>query len=189
MSKIKEISNVIVSAMLIMSTMISTNAATKSNKVTTAGLNKTKVVMLVHEKYKLKSTNTKKATDFKSSKKNVAKVSKNGTVTALKSGKTTITAKIGNKKVKSVITVEAPHPSKGRVVLTLAKNKATVKFKNTTFKVKNWSSEDKNIATVDKNGKITGKSVGITSVVAVINKSKYAIIVEVVKDGSAIILK
>ena len=70
-------------------------------------LNKTKVVLKVGQKKKLKVKYSKKKVKWSSSKKKIATVSKKGVVRAKKPGKTTITAKIGKKKFKCKVTVKA----------------------------------------------------------------------------------
>lgn len=52
-------------------------------------------------------------------------------------------------------------------------------IKGTKSKVK-WSSNDKNIASVSKTGKVTAKSVGSTSITAIVKKKQYACVIEVV---------
>lgn len=76
-------------------------------------LNKKKVTLKVGNKIKLKTTITpKKATQkslqWSSSNKKIVKVSKKGTIKALKKGKATITVKIKgtNKKAKCIVTVK-----------------------------------------------------------------------------------
>lgn len=68
-------------------------------------LNKSKQTMEVGQKVKLKVKNYKKKVKWSSSKKKVAQVSKKGVVKAKTPGKTVITAKAGNKKMKCKITV------------------------------------------------------------------------------------
>lgn len=56
---------------------------------------------------RLSVNGTKKKVRWVSSKKSVAKVNRNGKVTALKEGKTVITAKVGKKRMKCKVTVTA----------------------------------------------------------------------------------
>ena len=75
-------------------------------------LNKKKVVLVVGSKIKLKVLNNKKKVKWSSSNKTVAPVTKKGVVTAKKKGIATITAKIGKKKYKCKVTVNAkPAPT------------------------------------------------------------------------------
>ena len=77
-------------------------APTASAKVK---LNTKKRTISVGETYKLKVSGTSKKVKWKSSNKKVAKVSKKGVVTGKKTGKATITAKVGKKKLKCKISV------------------------------------------------------------------------------------
>ena len=70
-------------------------------------LNKKSLTLTVGKTYKLKVKGTKKKVKWSSSNKKVASVNKKGKVTAKKAGKVTITAKIGKKKYKCKVTVNA----------------------------------------------------------------------------------
>ena len=65
-----------------------------------------KLTLNVSEKYSLKLDGTKRKATWKSSKPKVAKVNSKGRVTALKKGKTTVTAKAGKKKFTCVVLVD-----------------------------------------------------------------------------------
>lgn len=68
-------------------------------------INKTKATIEVDSKLKLKISGTKSKITWKTSKKSVATVSSAGNVTAKKEGQATITATVGGKNYKCVITV------------------------------------------------------------------------------------
>ena len=68
-------------------------------------LNKKTIYLAPKVKYKLKITGTKKKVTWKSSNKKIATVSKKGKVTAKKTGKVTITAKVRGKKYKCKVYV------------------------------------------------------------------------------------
>ncbi|GEM_PF-1385586 len=68
-------------------------------------ISKNKLTLEVADKYALKLKGAKGRVVWKSSKPKVAKVNKKGKVTALKKGKTTITARMGKRKYKCVISV------------------------------------------------------------------------------------
>lgn len=68
-------------------------------------ISKKKLTLEVADKYALKLKGAKGRVVWKSSKPKVAKVNKKGKVTALKKGKTTITARMGKRKYKCVISV------------------------------------------------------------------------------------
>ena len=68
-------------------------------------ISKKKLTMKVSEKFSLKLKGAKGKVTWKSKKPKVAKVSKKGKVTALKKGKSTITARSAGKKYKCRVTV------------------------------------------------------------------------------------
>ena len=110
---------------------------------------------------------------FTSSNKNVATVSKDGTITAKKAGKANITVKAGKKKVTVKVTVQAPAPTGINGVpatKTLKKGKSfTIKPKLTPSGAEakiTYSSSNKKVATVNAKGKVTAKGKG-TAVITV----------------------
>ncbi len=89
---------------MVLSAMVSFDSQAKKKK---PKLNKTKLTLAVGKTAKLKVKNTKKKVKWSSSKKKIASVSKKGKVKGKKAGKTTITAKVGSKKLKCKVTVKA----------------------------------------------------------------------------------
>lgn len=69
-------------------------------------LNRTKATIYVGKTVQLKVNNNKKKVKWSTSNKKVATVTKKGKVTGKKTGKSTITAKIGKKKYRCKITVK-----------------------------------------------------------------------------------
>lgn len=114
-----------------------------------------------------------KSGKYKSSKKSVATVTKNGTVTAKNVGSTVISWKKGSKKYTCKIkVVKAPVISKSKLEIT-GNQKETVsvkKYGNKKLTVK-WTSSDKKIAKVS-GGKITGVSEGKATIKAKIKGYK-----------------
>ncbi len=111
-----------------------------------------------------------------SSDKKIAKVDKNGKVTALKAGKVTITCTAAdNGEVKATCTVTVK--DKAVKSITLDAKKATLK-KGKTLQLKvslikpqdalnqkiKWTSSDEKVATVDKNGKVTAVGKGTCTI-------------------------
>lgn len=108
---------------------------------------------------------------FKSNKTKVAKVSKNGKITAVKAGKAKITAKTAKgKKVTYTVTVKkAPTISKKKVSVTAGNSKKVTVNKNGAKYLKvSFKSSNKSVATVNKNGKITGVAAGTATVTATV---------------------
>ena len=134
-------------------------------------ISKTKYKMNKGEKFTLKVTGTKKTVKWSSSNKKVATVNSKGKVTAKKKGTVTITAKVGSKKYKCKITVEAPSISKKTYTMKKGKT-VTLKIKGTTQKI-TWSSNNKSVATVNSKGKVTAKKNGTATITAKVGKSKY----------------
>ena len=117
-------------------------------------------------------------TTYKSSKTSVAKVDKNGKITAKKAGKTTVT--ITNNGVSKKITVTVKNPS-------LKKKSGTVKVgKTVTIKVNGsgkftFKSANKKIATVTKKGVVKGIKKGTTKITVKANGKKLTFKVTVKK--------
>jgi hypothetical protein len=112
MNKCKSLTAIFLAILLIFST-IGANAATKTK------INKTSKTITAGKTFKLKITNAKKKVTWSTSNSAVAKVtSKSGsknakaTIKAVKSGKATITAKVGNKKFKCTVTVKSKTKTK-----------------------------------------------------------------------------
>lgn len=108
---------------------------------------------------------TDKNVSWSSSDESVAKVA-DGKVTALKSGKATITAECGGKSAECSVTVTVPVASISldKTSLSLAVGEtvtlaATVKPDDATDKTVTWSSSDESVVTVG-NGKISALKVG-----------------------------
>lgn len=98
---------------------------------------------------------------WKSSKKSVATVDKNGNVTAVKHGTAVITAKVDGVSKTCTITVKQP-------TVTLSDSELTVKA-GSTFSLHakvssgitpEWSSSNPKIATVDQKGRVTAHQKG-----------------------------
>ena len=114
---------------------------------------------------------TDKTVAWSSSDESVAKVD-NGKVTALKSGKATVTAKCGGKTAECAVTVAVPVSSitLDKTALSLAIGEtatltATVKPDDATDKTVAWSSSDESVAKVD-NGKVTAIKSGKATMIA-----------------------
>ncbi len=137
-------------------------------------LDKTSLSLVVGETAQLTATvkpddATDKKVAWASSDESVAKVS-NGKVTAVKSGKATITAKCGDKIAECAVTVTVPTGSVtlDKTTLSLAVGEteqltATVKPDDATDKNVTWTSSDESVAKV-VNGKVTAVKSGKATV-------------------------
>ena len=148
--------------------------------VTGVSLDQTKLKLNVGKKQTLKATlSPTKATNknliWKSSNKNVARVSQTGLVKALRAGKANITVTTEDGGYKAVCKVVVVVPVKGislsRTKLTLEKGKvfklkAKLDPTDATVKTVKWITGDKSIVAVDQTGKIKAMSPGTTLITA-----------------------
>lgn len=113
-------------------------------------------------------TTDDRSVTWSSSDNTIATVNNNGLVTALKDGKATITAKVGNRTASYEITVQEIRLTSINIVDTVTIHKGekedlTVTYvpENTTDdKFTTWKSSDTSIATVDGNGTVTAVAPG-----------------------------
>lgn len=153
------------------------SGAQQNVKVESIKLDSSKATLKVGEKLSLVATftpedATNKEIVWTSSNEKVAKVDENGTVTALKEGSATITAKTvdGEKTATCKITVKGT-----AVTVTLSKDKVSL-YKGGSVTVTatatggeepftyEWKSANTKVATVSSDGTITGKGIGVTTV-------------------------
>lgn len=100
----KKILAVVLALILSLSLLPEASISAASKKVK---LNKTKATIYVGKTVTLKMRNNKRKVKWRTSNKRVATVTKKGKVTGKKSGRTTITAKVGKKKYKCIVIVKA----------------------------------------------------------------------------------
>ena len=135
------------------------------------GLNKTKIVIVVGQKYRLTLNGTKKAPTWKTSNKKVVTVKKDGSVTGVSKGTANVTATLGKKTYKCKVIVEAPKISLTKKTIN-AGEKFTLKLNGTTKSVK-WTTSNKKIATVSQNGVVKGIAKGTANILATVGGKKY----------------
>lgn len=175
MKIIKKISIFLICTFMI-SNLCIINVEAKSN----LKLNKTKTILYVGQNVTLKVNNATNKVKWSSSKKSVATVSSKGKVIAKKKGTTTITAKIGSKKLNCKVTVKNPYLSKTKVTVNQGKS---ITLKLNGSKAKTWTSSNKKIAIVNSKGKVTAKKSGTATItVKTINGKSYKCKIIVKKD-------
>lgn len=173
----KKILYSIITIMLVLSVMIcGTNttayAATKSIRVKTT---KSTLYILDSANNKAKLTvtcngkNVTKAAKYKSSNSKIAKVNKNGVVTAVRPGTVKITTKYKGKSRSTKITIKKAKLSLNKKTVELNRgqkftlkafaNKSGISNKNIK-----WTSSNSNIVSVNKNGVLTTKKNGTTTI-------------------------
>ena len=170
--------------------------STKVVSVTSITLDKTSLSMKVGETETITATvNPDNATDknvtWTSSDESVAKVA-DGKVTAVKSGKATITAKCEDKTAECAVTVTVPTGSVtlDKTSLSLAVGEtaqltATVKPDDATDKTVVWTSSDESVAEVI-NGKVTALKSGTTTITARCGGKSAECIVTVIVPVSSV---
>lgn len=156
MKRWKKISVILLAMIMVLSVAVPVSAATVK-------INKTKVMVCTGQTMQLKMVGTKAKPKWFSNSKN-AIVNNSGKVTAKVRGTATITAKIGKKSYRCLVTVEAPRISNSNISLYRGKT-AQLKMLNTKQKYR-WSSSNTKVATVSSTGKISGKSAGTAYVSA-----------------------
>ncbi len=173
----------------------SNGKVTVTKAVTGISLNKTSVSLKKGETASLTATvtpsdATNKTVTYYTSDKYVAKVSSNGTITAVGGGTATITAKAGGKTATCKVSVNVAQTG-----IALSGNSSKTVEQGSTLKLKvakvpydatdsfstNWSSADTNIAIVSSNGTVTGVNLGTTTITAVQNGWKVSYKVTVIE--------
>lgn len=173
----KKILYSIITIMLVMSVMVcGTNttayAATKSIRVKTT---KSTLYILDSANNKAKLTvtyngkNVTKAAKYKSSNRKIAKVNKNGVITAVRPGTVKITTKYKGKSRTTKITIKKAKLSLNKKTIELNRgqkftlkafaNKSGISNKNIK-----WTSSNSKVASINKNGIITTKKNGTATI-------------------------
>lgn len=165
--------------------------------VTSITLDKTSLSMQVGDTETLTATiKPEDATDktivWTSSDEAVVSVS-NGKITALKSGKATITAKSGTCSAECMVTVSVNTESitLDKTTLSLAVGEsatltATVKPDDATDKTVTWSSSDESVVKVD-NGKVTALTTGQAKITATVGNITVSCDIAVYQSDNVII--
>lgn len=156
MKRWKKISVILLAMIMALAMAVPASAATVK-------INKTKATICTGQTLQLKMVGTKAKPKWFSNSRN-AIVNSAGKVTAKARGTATITAKIGKKSYRCLVTVEAPRISSSNISLYKGKT-AQLKMLNTKQKYR-WSSSNTKVATVSSTGKISGKSAGTAYVFA-----------------------
>lgn len=146
----------------------------KVNK-TTISLNQKAISLENGHSIRLRaSASTGHAITWKSSKKSIASVDTNGTVTAKKPGSATITATADKSSVTCRVTVLSPKVTLNRTSASCYRSQ-TIKLTvtSTSKSTPKWKSSKKSVAVVDKDGKVTAMKNGSAVItVTVDNVSK-----------------
>lgn len=134
--------------------------------------------------------NVTKAVKYKSSNSKIAKVNKNGTITAVRPGTVKITTKYKGKSRTTKVTVKKAKLSLNKKTIELSRgqkftlkafaNKSGISNKNVK-----WTSSNSKVASINKNGIITTKKNGTTTISCKTNIGKVSAKVIVKSNTSA----
>ncbi|MBO4782925.1 MAG: extracellular solute-binding protein, partial [Lachnospiraceae bacterium] len=144
-------------------------------------LNAKKKTIYIGEKFQLELEGAKGEVKWSTSKKKIATVEA-GVVTAVKNGKTTITAKdlSTNKAYKCKITVKKNAISNKTLSLKGGESYGLTLKGNT---IAEWKSSDESVATVN-NGTVTALKKGKSTITAKVGSKKYTCKVTVTEDAA-----
>lgn len=171
----------------------------KTIAVTSISMSTDELFLEKGQSFKLEATvqpddATDKTVQWESSDTSVATVDQNGTVNAICSGKTNITASAGGKSATCAVTVIFIPVSSiylDKTSLTLEKGEtatltAFVSPDEATDKTVKWTSNDTSVATVDQNGQVTAVSSGTASIRAVAGDYHASCVVSVIVPVASI---
>ena len=173
----KKIFKSIITIMLILSVMVCNSGTVAYAATKSIGVKTTKSTLYImdsaNNKSKLTTTwngkNVTKSAKYRSSNSKIAKVNKNGVVTAVKPGTVKITTKYKGKTKTTKVTIKKSKLSLNKKTLQLtAGQKFTLKaFANKSgISNKNikWASSNSNVASISKNGVTIAKKSGTTTI-------------------------
>lgn len=135
----------------------------KNAEAATVRLDQKKFTLTAGERFTLNLKGTGKKVTCTSSNKRIATVTKKGcNVVAKKAGKVTITAKVGNKKLKCRVTVKkaAPKPYLTATSKTLRVGESFLLIQGQYTDYESTFSYNDHIATIDGAGKVTATGIG-----------------------------
>lgn len=120
----------------------------------------------------LKLNGADSSVTWDSSDNKIATVSSNGKITAVATGKTTITAKYNGKSYTCDITVSKTRIKRKKSTIKIGETVACNLLGDTSGNTVKWSSEDKRIAAVDSNGNVKGIKAGKVEITAAYGTNK-----------------
>ena len=152
---------------LVTAVLIAVSFLPKNAEAATVRLDQKKFTLTAGERFTLNIKGTGKKATCTSSNKSIATVTKKGcNVVAKKAGKVTITAKVGNKKLKCKVTVKkaAPKPYLTATTKTLRVGESFLLIQGQYTDYESTFSYNDHIATIDGAGRVVATGVGQTKV-------------------------
>lgn len=132
----------------------------------------TSVTLNVRGSKTLKLAYNKKKVKWSSSNKKIVTINSKGKVTAKKTGKATIYAKVGKKRYSRKVTVVNPKLSASKAMIYVGAKK-TLKL-NKAYGTVKWTSSKPSVASVTAKGVVTGQTAGSATIKATINGQAYS---------------
>ena len=152
---------------LVMAVLIAVSFLPNNAEAATVRLEQKNFTLTAGERFTLNLKGTGKKATCTSSNKRIATVTKKGcNVVAKKAGKVTITAKVGNKKLKCKVTVKkaAPKPYLTATTKTLRVGESFLLIQGQYTDYESTFSYNDHIATIDGAGRVVATGVGQTKV-------------------------
>ena len=158
-------------------------------------ISQSKATMNIGEQIDLDITGTDKTVKWLSYNENTVSVDENGIITALRTGKTTIRARVGFWYKTCSVNVVKPSIKVNKTSATIyhggtstntVQLKATIKGANKNIV---WTSSDESVATVDSKGKVTSVSEGTATITATANTVSATCKITVKESGISLNLK
>jgi len=144
-------------------------------------LSKKNITLAVGKTYTLKTKGTKVRATWRTNKKAIARISKKKRnqvrITAVKAGRTVVSAKINGKTYKCKVRVVNPKLDRTKATLTVGQT-TTLKVTGGTGKIA-WKTSNANIATVTNKGVVTARKAGTTRITATVNDKVITAVVTV----------
>ncbi|MBQ2285661.1 MAG: Ig-like domain-containing protein, partial [Clostridia bacterium] len=140
------------------------------------GISKNKVTINIGDSYDLDVTGTEKIPRWTTWGINKVNIDRDGVVTGIRAGKTTVSARIGLIVRKCTVTVVDPTITlnkKAATIYTGGNSAKMVQLKATSKGAAKgivWNTSDSNVAIVDENGKVTSVAEGTAYITATANK-------------------
>ena len=173
----KKIFKSIITIMLVMSVMVCNSGTTAYAATKSISVKTTKSILYImdsaNNKSRLTTTyngkNVTKSAKYRSSNSKIAKVNKNGVVTAVKPGTVKITTKYKGKTKTTKVTIKKAKLSLNKKTIELSTGqKFTLKAFGNKSGISNknvkWTSSNSSVAAINKNGVLTTKKSGTTTI-------------------------